>query len=129
MTNTKQCCGNCHWFKAHVSTPLGTCEAPIPEAAQSCYWMDTGMGITCPTFRQRGERLPQRFRYRLVSDGEWSYGVCMYAGGMWRIRTDNGGHNSFVDGEDALRAVGLVLGDPMWLEWIDRDYGWKDVTA
>ena len=125
MTTTKQCCGNCHWFNGDS----GDCEYPLPSAVIDSWMMSETGGITCPTFRQRGERLPQRFRYRLVSDGEWSYGVCMYVGGMWRIRTENGGHNSFVDGEDPLRAVGLVLGEPMWLEWIDRDYGWKDVTA
>lgn len=125
MTDTKQCCGNCHWFKADS----GDCDYPLPSAVIDSWLMSEAEGTTCPTFRQRGERLPQRFRYRLVSDGEWSYGVCMYVGGMWRIRTENGGHNSFVDGDDAARQVGMVIFSPHCIEWIDRDYGWEDVTA
>lgn len=124
MTDTKQCCGNCRWFKAHVSTPLGTCEAPIPEAAQSCYWMDTGMGVTCLTFRQRGERLPQRF---LVWIGHsWNYGICWpMSNGSWSMQCLSA-HGTFTD--DPAELIDTLFGDAE-LEWIDRDYGWKDVTA
>jgi len=126
MIDTKQCCGNCHWFKAHDSDIFGSCQSPIPDSAEYVFRVIGDEGEACPTFRQRGERLPQRFRYRFVSDGEWFYGVCMYVGGMWRIRTENGRCGSVVDGEDPTRRIVQMFIEPPWLEWIDRDYGWKD---
>lgn len=90
--------------------------------------MRTSDGTTCPTFRPRGERLPQRFRYRDAFDKSWSYGVCIFIDGKWHIRTQRDGRGSVVDGDDPTRIMQICL-EPLWLEWIDRDYGWKDVTA
>lgn len=134
MTTTKQCCGNCHWFRDehfeyHANGIAGTCAALRPDSAMNVGTMRTDEGETCPTFRQRGERLPQRFRYRLVSDGEWSYGVCWWNGRMWHVRTQGGGHCSVVDGEDPTHLIALICLEPHCVEWIDRDYRWEDVTA
>lgn len=122
MTDTKQCCGNCHWF----NDENGDCTYPLPSAVIDSWMMSETGGETCPTFRQRGERLPQRFRYRLVSDGAWSYGACWWNGHMWHIRTQGGWHFSVTDGEDPTPRIMQMFTEPPWLEWIDRDYGWKD---
>lgn len=133
MSNTKQCCGNCHWFKnankLANGTILGNCGYLAADSAERVMAMWHTEGTTCPAFRQCGERLPQRFRYRLVPDGEWSYGVCWWNGRLWHIRTQGGGQSCIKDGEDPTHLIALICLEPHCVEWIDRDYGWEDLPG
>lgn len=123
MTTTKQCCGNCHWWN-NTDCDWGECLAPMPSSSVTECCTLRGAGKTCPTFRRRGERLPQRFRVWIAS--AWDYGICWpMSNGYWSMQMLSA-HGTFAD--DPAELINVLFGDAE-LEWIDNDYGWKDVTA
>lgn len=115
----KQCCGTCHWGRA-TGLNFVICQRPIPDAAVMEFSMPSLEGETCPTFRQRGERLPQRFRVWIASN--WSYGVCWpMTNGYWSMQMLSA-HGTFIN--DPTELIVTLFGDANF-EWIDRDYEWN----
>lgn len=93
----------------------------MPHASVTSCNVLRGAGRDCPTFRQRGERLPQRFRVWNAS--HCSYGICWpMSNGYWSMQLLSL-HGTFID--DPTKLIATLVGDADF-EWIDRDCFEKD---
>lgn len=125
MTEQKKSCGECHWwrngrFEYHANGIAGNCITPMADSLMSIGTMRGDEGSHCPAFRQRGERLPQRFKVWL--SGGWSFGICWpMKSGRWAINLLTM-HDTF-DG-DPSDSLKILIGDAE-VVWIDNDYGWS----
>jgi hypothetical protein len=126
MTERKNSCGECHWWRNRQVFPssgkvIGNCCIPVPDScpsgAEAMFDLD---GALCDTFRQRGERLPQRFKVWL--SGGWTGGICWpMTNGRWSISLLTM-HDSF--DSDPTESLKMFVGDAE-VAWIDNDFGWK----
>lgn len=129
MTEQKQSCGECHWWRNpreeyHAHGLLcADCVVPRPDSVMSVGTMRQDEGAHCPAFRQRGERLPQRFRWKESGINAWRYGVCTPGTTCWFVRASAAGHGSFDN--DPWESLGHIIGDVESFEWIDNDFGWS----
>lgn len=120
MTEQKQSCGECHWWREDPGGVFGLCRVPVPEYASGDNYRAETDGTHCPTFRQRGERLPQRFKVWL--SGGWSFGICWpMKSGRWAINLLTM-HDTF--DSDPSESLKMLVGDAE-VVWIDNDFGWS----
>lgn len=120
MTEQKQSCWECHWYGPGLGGGR-QCSAPLPDSAVREFTMRESEGSQCDLFRQRGERLPQRFKVWL--SGGWSFGVCWpMKSGRWAITGSLKMHDTF--DSDPSESLKMLIGDAE-VVWIDNDFGWS----